>query len=218
VTTPTSYYHYDISSDCQPKVDLLIKCLLEEKQQAEELNEPYMGLVFVQRRDCAFALTQVLKHHPRTKDIFRVGCLVGASESTYRRSLDITRGALRKDGNTLDQFRIGELNLIVATAVAEEGIDVQACGSVIRWDAPPTMVSFTQSRGRARRRHSTFTLLVEEDSPNAKDLAMWQELEQQMVKLYRRARDAPQRTIYDDGDDPDLNSPNRVELRSSVTG
>lgn len=184
--TPVSYYPDDIVDDSSPKVQALIDCLLAEKEATEALNESYSGLIFVQRRDSVIALAEILSRHPQTADIFRVGCLIGTSESRKRHSfLDITRTLLSQDQeDTLTDFKIGEKNVIVSTSVAEEGIDIQACGSVIRWDPPQNMASWAQSRGRARRKRSTFTLMFEDGGVHQKDVAEWERLEMEMVALY----------------------------------
>lgn len=53
-----------------------------------------------------------------------------------------------------------QLNLLVATKVGEEGLDIQTCCLVIRFDLPETVASFIQSRGRARMLQSEYVLLV----------------------------------------------------------
>lgn len=183
---PVSYYPDDIVDDSSPKVQALIDCLLAEKEATEALDESYSGLIFVQRRDSVIALAEVLSRHPQTADIFRVGCLIGTSESRKRHSfLDITRMLLSQgQEDTLADFKIGAKNVIVSTSVAEEGIDIQACGSVIRWDPPQNMASWAQSRGRARRKRSTFTLMFEDGGVHQKDVAEWERLEMEMVALY----------------------------------
>ncbi|KOM32927.1 hypothetical protein LR48_Vigan01g248300 [Vigna angularis] len=61
-----------------------------------------------------------------------------------------------------------QLNLLVATKVGEEGLDIQTCCLVIRFDLPETVASFIQSRGRARMPQSEYAFLV--DSRNKKEL------------------------------------------------
>jgi endoribonuclease Dicer len=140
---PSSYDPPDIIAGITDKVLALIECLQEEMALTESRGEVYSCLVFVTRRDSVLALSEVLRQHPQTKNLFNIGSLLGASESQYRRTfLDITRDlALASQVDTLRDFRIGEKNLIVSTSVAEEGIDIQACGTVIRWDPPQNMVS-----------------------------------------------------------------------------
>lgn len=52
------------------------------------------------------------------------------------------------------------MNIIVATSMLEEGLDVQSCNLVIRFDPSATVCSFIQSRGRARMQNSDFILMV----------------------------------------------------------
>ncbi|KAE8724485.1 Dicer-like protein 4 [Hibiscus syriacus] len=62
----------------------------------------------------------------------------------------------------------GNLNLLVATKVGEEGLDIQTCCLVIRFDLPETVASFIQSRGRARMPVSEYAFLV--NSANEREL------------------------------------------------
>lgn len=176
----------DILRRTSDKVDKLVDVLLGEKAFFEGLGMEYRGLVFVTRRDAVLALTAVLARHPRTAHVLNVGSLLGESGNSRRRSfLDITRRLLRLPANkTLDAFRIGDLNLIVATSVAEEGLDIQACCNVVRWDPPANMVSWTQSRGRARQERSSFIVMLSDSLARAADVRRWAELEHRMTVLY----------------------------------
>ncbi|KAI0314067.1 hypothetical protein OF83DRAFT_1165350 [Amylostereum chailletii] len=186
---PVSYEVDEIISRSSDKVRRLVDALLAEKEFFEGHGEEYRGLVFVTRRDAVLALTEILTNHPQTKDAFQVGSLLGSSDSAHRKSfLDITRRLLKVDANkTLDNFRTGEFNLIIATAVAEEGLDIQACCSVIRWDPPPNMVSWKQSRGRARQKRSTFTVMLT-DETGMDNVTHWLETEKRMTELYNSER------------------------------
>ncbi|KAK1291521.1 hypothetical protein QJS10_CPB17g02656 [Acorus calamus] len=54
-----------------------------------------------------------------------------------------------------------EVNLLFTTDVAEEGIDVHDCSSVVRFDLPKSVRSYVQSRGRARQNDSVYILMIE---------------------------------------------------------
>ena len=186
IVSPVSFCEVDITEDSSEKAKALIECLLKEKVETESHDDPYSAIIFVQRRDAVIALAELLKHHPLTKDVFRVGFLIGSSDSAYRHSMmDITRNLVKESqDDTIADFKIGEKNVIVSTSVAEEGLDIQACCSVIRWDLPPNMASWAQSRGRARKKRSTFTVMFEEGSKQKEDIAKWENLEREMVALY----------------------------------
>ncbi|KAK3232691.1 hypothetical protein CYMTET_56974 [Cymbomonas tetramitiformis] len=89
------------------------------------------------------------------------------SGSTKRRSL--THSAFSQN---LAQFRAGaadtsSLQVLVATSILHEGIDVPACSLVIRADPPATPLDNVQSRGRARASGSRYIHLVRSENGRA---------------------------------------------------
>ncbi|KAF9474151.1 P-loop containing nucleoside triphosphate hydrolase protein [Pholiota conissans] len=181
-----SYYGDDIADDVSDKTRALIECLLTELVETEALGDAYSSIIFVHRRDAVLALAEVLKHHPKTKDVFRIGTLLGASGSGQQQTMmDITRNLVNDTPQpiVLAEFKSGLKNLIISTAVAEEGIDIQACGSVIRWDQPQNMASWAQSKGRARKVRSTFTMMFQEGS-RRDEVEKWIMQETQMRAAY----------------------------------
>jgi len=50
----------------------------------------------------------------------------------------------------IKRFKTGEKNLLLATSVAEEGLDISDCNFVIRYDMMSNEISSVQSRGRVR--------------------------------------------------------------------
>lgn len=204
--TPVSFDPVDIEAGITDKVRVLLDTLDYEKEWSESSDEPYSGLIFVKRRDEVLALAEILSRHPRSSPHFRLGCLLGSSHSSYRNTfLDISRRLMKEQpqAETLDEFRSGDKNLIVATAVAEEGLDIQACGNVIRWDIPDNMASWAQSRGRARRKRSSFVLMFESAGVDDAKVSEFERLERQMTALYQANRTKPQAPSEEEAFDED---------------
>ncbi|RPD62688.1 P-loop containing nucleoside triphosphate hydrolase protein [Lentinus tigrinus ALCF2SS1-7] len=197
------------------KVHQLVLTLVDEEAIFRSLDEDYSGLIFVTRRDTVIVLAELLRRIPETSQLFRVGCLLGSSSSFKRHSfLDITRNMLEESqSDTLRDFKIGDKNLIVSTSVAEEGIDIQACGSVVRFDVPPNVVSWAQSRGRARRKRSSFIIMFERTGPQDV-VRKWEETEQQMMAAYND----PSRNLAAPADEEDEEMDGYVEFEVASTG
>lgn len=64
----------------------------------------------------------------------------------------------------LEKLKKGELNMLVSTAVTEEGLDLTQCQLVVRFDLPDRPVDYIQSRGRARASGSRMVLMVEDEN------------------------------------------------------
>ncbi|KAH9948839.1 P-loop containing nucleoside triphosphate hydrolase protein [Amylocystis lapponica] len=213
---PVADDHAQIRAGISPKVHKLIECLKAEHAYFREHDETYSGIIFVTRRDAVLALAEILKRLPETTELFRVGRLIGSSSSLKRHSfLDITRNMVQEtQTQTLNDFKIGDLNLIVSTSVAEEGIDIQACSSVVRFDPPPNAVGWAQSRGRARRKRSRFTIMFGEDAGHEATIRKFENIEAQMMALYNDVKRIPQ--AYEDDDEEDRSVVYTVESTGAI--
>ena len=137
-------------------------------------------MVFVQRRSTAYALCDLLG---QTESLSRYGCFtfVGSASRLYRSLADLAEH--RPRNQAFADFRAGTQNICIATQVLEEGIDVQACNLVVCFDLPPTIKSFIQRRGRARRPDAKYVMMHPEGVPVAKH-QKWAELEEEMKRLH----------------------------------
>ncbi|PKA57540.1 Endoribonuclease Dicer like 4 [Apostasia shenzhenica] len=130
------------------KLLLLINVLLTYR-----LKDNIRCIIFVKRIIVARLLAYILKSL-KSLDFLRCDFLVGFHSGT--------RNMSRSQMNAIvEKFCSGKVNLLVATNVAEEGLDIQTCCLVIRFDLPQTIASFIQSRGRARMQQSEYVFLLE---------------------------------------------------------
>ncbi|KAJ0266449.1 Dicer-like protein 4 [Hirschfeldia incana] len=125
--------------------------------------EPHMKcIIFVNRIVTARTLSCIL-NSLKLLESWKSDFLVGLSSGLKCMS--------RKNMKTiLERFQSKELNLLVATKVGEEGLDIQTCCLVIRFDLPETVTSFIQSRGRARMPKSEYAFLVDRGNEKEMDL------------------------------------------------
>nr|XP_043620815.1 endoribonuclease Dicer homolog 3a [Erigeron canadensis] len=110
-------------------------------------------LVFVERNLTAKVLDIFVK---RISDLssLEVSCLTGNTTSVDAMSLKLQK-------ETLESFHSGKVNLLFATDIIEEGLDVPKCSTVIRFDIPKTVRSNVQSWGRTCQSGSQFIMMLE---------------------------------------------------------
>ncbi|KAJ4405537.1 Dicer-like protein 2 [Neurospora sp. IMI 360204] len=157
-----------------PKVQTLLQVLASHEQDP-------VGIVFAQERVMVSIVTHVISTHPLTKDRYRTASMIGTARvpGKTKNYKDMTK---KEDMTSLEGFREGRFNLLVATSVLEEGIDVPICNLVICFDEPLNIKSFIQRRGRARMGSSTLYLMVQDAS--GQSATDWRDLERLMKEKY----------------------------------
>ncbi|KAF7197165.1 Dicer-like protein 2 [Pseudocercospora fuligena] len=141
-------------SDVTAKATELFRILVKHA------NPSLRGIVFVEQRVLVTVLAEWLRGLPELKDYYRIAAFVGTSTSTNRKISVADLVALQDQTRDLEAFRCGEKNLMIATNVLEEGIDISACNVVICFDPPKNLVSFVQRRGRARQQQSSYFIFT----------------------------------------------------------
>ena len=194
----------DLSEKERDHLRLLFDNLLRDSKNEIGTNETYMisdkvrslirllnecsprsvrGIIFVEQRAIAVALAHILRSHPKLQAGFSIGTFVGTSTFTSRKTTVGDLLDLKQQQQDLVDFRKGTKNLMIATHVLEEGIDVTACNLVICFDPPKNLVSFVQCRGRARQRDSKYVVFLAAQDLKS-DPSKWQRFESDMKQAY----------------------------------
>jgi ERCC4-related helicase len=106
---------------------------------AKTINPGERGIIFASYRDTVDQIYSELKRNG-----FKAGYLIGKSGETGQSQKNQLRA--------LERLRDGEYDILVATQVGEEGLDVADCNVVIFYDNVPSAVRFVQRKGRTGRR------------------------------------------------------------------
>ncbi|KAG9235769.1 hypothetical protein BJ875DRAFT_458383 [Amylocarpus encephaloides] len=124
-------------------------------------------IVFAEFRDSAEDICRVLnKHGP----LIRASVFVGQADS--KRSEGMNQA---KQLETINNFKQGMLNVIVATSIGEEGLDIGQVDLIVCFDASASPIRMLQRMGRTgRKRQGNIVLLLmrgkeEESFAKAKD-------------------------------------------------
>jgi Fanconi anemia group M protein len=116
-----------------------------------------MYIVFVQYRDQVKKVVEELNKIPGVRAERFVGKREGVTQEEQKR--------------TIERFRNGEFNVLVASSIGEEGLDIPAVDCVIFYEPIPSEIRNIQRRGRtARTRPGEVIILI---TKNTRDEAYY---------------------------------------------
>ncbi|MDM7935402.1 MAG: DEAD/DEAH box helicase, partial [Methanothrix sp.] len=121
-----------------PKLPLVRRILREQIEQYPESRI----MVFTNYRDTASALMGYLRGDP----LIRAERFVGQSSREDDEGL-----SQRRQAEILGRFRDGQVNVLIATSVGEEGIDIPSTDLVLFYEPVPSEIRSIQRKGRTGR-------------------------------------------------------------------
>jgi ERCC4-related helicase len=168
-----------------PKLDALVELVRETLARPRE--HPPRILVFAQYRDTIQTIQSILELQGWT-----TGRFVGQAT----RDAD-DKGMNQKDqGRLLTAFREGRFPILVASSVAEEGLDVPDVDLVVFFESVPSEIRAIQRRGRTGRSSlGRVTVLLTRETRDVQYQAAEVRREQSMRRIVRRlSREARKRS------------------------
>jgi Fanconi anemia group M protein len=155
---------------------LIVKEQLANKPEAKII-------VFTHYRDTSELVVSDLAKIPGIKPVRFVG------QASHKNDKGLTQ---REQVALIEKFKAGEFNVLVATSVAEEGLDIPATDLVVFYEPIPSEIRTIQRRGRTgRQRAGRVVILITRESRDeayywssrGKERRMKQELEVLRSKL-----------------------------------
>lgn len=181
---------YGVAQACEldeefTRISEKVRCLID--YLLEDASDDLSGIVFVQQRAVACMLRMLLNNHSSTRGKLRCVTSVGASNNSARRYKISELIDRVENQESLSLFRNGKANIVVATSVLEEGIDVQVCNTVACFALPDNLKSYIQRRGRARHKRSRYGMLVSKTGDQDK-IRQFHDLEEELTAICQQER------------------------------
>jgi Fanconi anemia group M protein len=140
-------------------------------------------IIFTHYRDTSELVVSVLSKLPIAKPVRFVG------QATHGNDRGLTQ---KEQVELIEKFKAGDYNVLVATSVAEEGLDIPATDLVVFYEPIPSEIRTIQRRGRTgRKRPGSVVILITKHtrdeayywSSRGKEKRMKDELEVLRTKL-----------------------------------
>ncbi|XP_040331135.1 interferon-induced helicase C domain-containing protein 1 isoform X2 [Herpailurus yagouaroundi] len=139
------------------KLTKLRNTIMEQYTRTEESAR---GIIFTKTRQSAYALSQWITENKKFSEVgVKAHHLIGAGHSSEFKPM-----TQNEQKEVISKFRTGKINLLIATTVAEEGLDIKECNIVIRYGLVTNEIAMVQARGRARADESTYVLVAHSGS------------------------------------------------------
>lgn len=143
----------ELNATKKPTVDLLrshpklavTKDLLFKHFTGDQVKQETRAIVFTKYRDSVIDIVQTLKVYD---PILKPAAFVGQNSQKGSEGM-----SQKEQAKVIREFKEGVYNIIVATCVAEEGLDIGEVDLIIAYDTSSS-ISTTQRRGRTGRKRS----------------------------------------------------------------
>jgi|YNPNPStandDraft_1061719.scaffolds.fasta_scaffold27921_1 ERCC4-related helicase len=159
-----------------PKLEALTRIITQQfKDEPDSLV-----IIFTQYRDTIKSIEESLNHIPGVKYHRFIG------QAGERDSKGMSQ---KEQQNIIERFRDREINVLIATSIGEEGIDIPNVNRVVFYEPIPSEIRAIQRKGRTGRTHiGKVTILITEETKDESYLYAEKQREQKMHRLLRRMR------------------------------
>lgn len=174
-----------------PKLQVVKDLLMKHFEEHEDKGET-RAIVFTGLRESVLDLVQTLRFYD---PVLKVAAFIGQGKSN-KTGIGMKQ---KEQIQVVNDFKSGKYNVLVATCVAEEGLDIGEVDLIICYDTTASPISNVQRRGRTGRKRSgdVQTLLTRgyEEGKLRKAGDSKRQVEDQLFKkenyMSHRYRDAP---------------------------
>ena len=137
-----------------PKFDEIIKIVQNQISKAPDSKI----IIFTHYRDTSLIVYNILKNINNAKPVRFIG------QAGKNNDKGLTQ---KQQVNIINKFKKGEYNILIATSVAEEGLDIPSTELVVFFEPIPSEIRNIQRRGRtARKMSGKVIILITKGTPD----------------------------------------------------
>ena len=187
--------------------------IAEIVEQQLNLKPDSKIIVFTHYRDTSAFISKLLENVKKAKPARFIGQALKNGD----------KGLTQKEqSKIINNFKEGKYNVLIATSVAEEGLDIPSTDLVVFYEPIPSEIRAIQRRGRTGRKTAgKVIILITKSTPDEgyywaskrKEKQMRYELELIRSKLSKKIEDAE--TLYSKVSKPDLNQMTLTDYNKS---
>lgn len=155
-----------------PKLTALTECVLNHFMDKGEATRV---IVFSEYRDSAEEITRTLNTH---KPLVKASVFVGQADGKRGEGMK-----QKQQMETIERFKSGDVNVLVATSIGEEGLDIGQVDLIVCYDASASPIRMLQRMGRTGRKRAGHIVLLLMRGKEEEQFAKSKDQYAQMQKL-----------------------------------
>ena len=141
----------------RPSENPLLENMMETLRDTFHEKPTSRAILFIRTKKHAYSVQNWVFKHPELQAL-KPDVITGHTRETGSGMTQV------EQEEVMDRFRKGQTNLLIATSVAEEGLDVPECNLVIKFQHVSNEIAQVQTEGRARAENSQGVTILSSDS------------------------------------------------------
>ncbi|ORZ02607.1 hypothetical protein BCR43DRAFT_519900 [Syncephalastrum racemosum] len=159
-----------------PKMDHLLSIILQHLENAEDPNQTRI-MVFATYRTAVEDIANFLNKH---KPMIRCATFIGQASAKAQKGL-----SQKEQQERIASLKAGEINVLAATSIGEEGLDIGEIDLIICYDAQASPIRMLQRMGRTGRKrkgHCVMLMTEAEERKYRTAKSSYQRIQQQIAR------------------------------------